>query len=295
VTMAYALGIDVGGTSIKCGLVSAKGELSEEGSQPTPLNDPSGDALVAKIQEIVASYGEQEIACVGVAGPGIVSDEGVAEFSASLGYRGVALQSMLAGVLDLPVRVVHDVTAAGVAEHRVGVAQKYQNVVVLQIGTGIAASIVVDGKPFRPHPVVGEIGHTPTPYLRPCGCGLTGCLEMTASGGALRRNYSALTGQDTTAADVFRLASERDQVAKTLYYEFLDALSGAVVWLAALLGPEAVVLSGGVASAGETLRADLADAVSQKMSFHLAPEILLSGDHTLMGCRGAGLMAWAGT
>ena len=294
-TMAYALGIDVGGTSIKCGLVSAKGELSEEGSQPTPLNDPSGDALVAKIREIVASYGEQEIACVGVAVPGIVSDEGVAEFSASLGYRGVALQSMLAGVLDLPVRVVHDVTAAGVAEHRVGVAQKYQNVVVLQIGTGIAASIVVDGKPFRPHPVVGEIGHTPTPYLRPCGCGLTGCLEMTASGGALRRNYSALTGQDTTAADVFRLASERDQVAKTLYYEFLDALSGAVVWLAALLGPEAVVLSGGVASAGETLRADLADAVSQKMSFHLAPEILLSGDHTLMGCRGAGLMAWAGT
>jgi len=295
VTMAYALGIDVGGTSIKCGLVSARGELSREASHPTPLNDPSGDALVAKIQEIVASYSEPDIACVGVAVPGIVSDDGVAEFSASLGYRGVALQSMLAGVLELPVRVVHDVTAAGVAEHRVGVAQAFQNVVVLQIGTGIAASIVLEGTPFRPHPVVGEIGHTPTSYPRPCGCGLTGCLEMTASGGALRRNYAALTGQDTTADDVFRLASEGDQVAETLYAEFLDALSGAVVWLAALLGPEAVVLSGGVASAGETLREDLARAVSQKMSFHRAPEIVLSEDHTQMGCRGAGLMAWAGT
>lgn len=291
--LVYTLGIDVGGTSIKSGLVTKSGDLTDEQSHPTPQNDEQAEALVERIQQIVESYDGDTLSAVGVAIPGIVSSDGVAEFSASLGYRGVPLRTLLESAINLPVRVVHDVTAAGLAEHRVGMTRQYRNTAVIQIGTGIAASVVIDGKPYRPHPFIGEIGHTPSPYARPCACGLTGCLEMTASGGAMRRNYLAQTGTDLTAAEILQLAHDGDRIAQSLYDEFIDALAGAIIWLSTILGPEAVVLSGGVASAGDSLRHDLARAVSRKKSFHLVPEILVSGDYTRMGCRGAGLMAWA--
>lgn len=294
-TMSRVLGVDVGGTSIKYGLVSADGHLSHHGARPTPQGDSEAQRLIDAISAIVSSFGNSGVSAVGVAIPGLVTADGIAQFSGTLGFRDVNLERELARVLTVPVRVVHDVTAAGVAESRVGQARGEECAVVIQIGTGIAASLVLNGAVHHPHPSVGEIGHTPCAYLRPCPCGLIGCLEMTASGGALSRNYKAITGKRVAAEEVFARVEVGDPHAITVHAEFVDALSTSMVWLAALLGPARIVIGGGVAGAGDQLLDELRAALDSKLSFHRNPEIVASEDFAVMGCIGAGLSAWETT
>lgn len=293
--MSRVLGVDVGGTTIKYGLVSIDGRLSHRGTWPTPQGDPEAQQLIGAINAIVASFGDSGVSAVGVAVPGLVTVDGIAQFSGTLGFREVHLEYELARVLAVPVRVVHDVTAAGVAESRVGQARGVECAVVIQIGTGIAASLVLNGEVHHPHPSVGEIGHTPCAYLRPCPCGLVGCLEMTASGGALSRNYEAATGGRVAAEEVFARVEVGDPDAITVHAEFVDALTTAMVWLAAVLGPARIVIAGGVAGAGDQLLDDLRAALDGKLSFHRKPEIVASEDFAVMGCIGAGLAAWETT
>lgn len=290
--MDQVVGIDVGGTNIKFGLVSAEGVLSHSGQTPTPQNDPEATELIESIAEIVSSLSQHEPLAVGVAVPGVVTADGVAKFSGTLGFRDLPLRELIRSRVGLPSVLVHDVTASGVAESRVGAARGQQQAVVIQIGTGIASTLILNGEVYRPHPIVGEIGHTPSAYDRPCPCGLRGCLEMTASGGAVRRNFEALTGQKATAVEVFARAQEGDESASIIYREFVDALSTAIHWLASVLGPDLVILSGGVATSGEFLLDDLNAALDQKLSFHHRPQLTVSASHHVMGTIGVGLSAW---
>jgi glucokinase len=290
-TIQYALGIDVGGTNIKYGLVTSEGNIVQTGSVPTPQNDPKAAALLPLLTQLVENFKNDKPIAVGIAIPGIVSQEGVAEFSSSLGFRDLPLGDMLRSSLTIPNVIVHDVTSSSKAEYLLGQASNVENVVVIQIGTGIAATLILDGKVYRPHSAMGEFGHIPTKYDRLCPCGGRSCLEATASGGALRRNYKALTGEDKTAEEIFNLAEENNQPAVILYNEFIDALSSGIQTLAALLGPEKIILSGGV-SAESALLSDLKASLNPKLSFHLKPELVVSKANNDMGAIGAGLSAW---
>lgn len=289
--MKNTLGIDVGGTAIKYGLVSSDGRLTNSGSLPTPQGDPEAAQLVPVIASLALQF-EGQIEAVGIAVPGLVSPEGVAEFSGTLGFRNLPLAALVQPHVTVPVFLFHDVTAAGLAEATVGHAKSADSAVVLQIGTGIAASIIIDGEVYHPHSAVGEIGHTPSIYQRPCPCGLVGCLEMTASGGAIRRNYRDLSGEEISAADVYQRAIDGETHAREIINEFVDALSTSIAWVAAMLGPEIVVLSGGVATAGDALVEELNEQLDRKLSFHRRPRIVVSDAFETRGCVGAGLSAW---
>src|SRR5262249_40459671 len=169
---------------------------------------------------------------------------GVAAWSANLGFRDVPLRELVAGRLGLPAALGHDVRAGGLAEARLGAGRGDRHVLVIPIGTGIAAAHVVDGVVFAgAHRAAGEIGPIVVrPEGRACGCGLRGCLESIASASAVAHRYAAAEmidigrsgtnqGPETglyrptsiDSARVAELAAAGDPVARGVWRETIDA------------------------------------------------------------------------
>jgi glucokinase len=290
----WVLGLDVGGTTIKSALVNPEGQLRELRRTPTPQRDFQGDALVETLKSLVQSYREQEpdIKAVGLSVPGVVdSENGIAVFSETLGWHDLPLASRLSDAVGLPVKLVHDVTVGGLAELRVGAAQGYKSAVVIIIGTGLAACLIIDGKVYRPHATVGEIGHGPTRNNRPCPCGKSGCLEMTASGGALVRNYFAATGETIAAHEVIARAEAGDQIAAELWQEFLDELDTTIHFLVSTLGPDLLVIAGGFGLLGEKIIKPIDEHLDRVIAIPHRPKVVTSNLEGTSGCIGAGLSA----
>jgi len=287
------LGLDVGGSTIKSGLVDELGNVSHVRRTPTP-QDPTGNELVKNLTELVSSYQDSgmKIAGIGLCVPGIVdSENGIAVFSVNLGWRDLPLRNLLSEQTKLPVFLLHDVTAGGFAELKVGAAQGFESAVVIAIGTGLAASIILDGQIYRPHPAVGELGHVPGRNSRDCVCGKIGCLETVSSGGALSRNYEALTGNTIPAHEVIERAEAGEPEASELWKEFLNELGFACHYIAGLIGPEAIIIAGGFGYLGDKITAPLGDYLDEALTVQKRPKILSSELEGTSGCIGAGLFA----
>jgi glucokinase len=287
------LGIDLGGTSIKSGLVSPEGVVSQLRRTKTPNTDASGEQAIGVLAEIVKSYlDNQEIAVVGLCVPGIVdAQNGIAVFSGTLGWRNLPIAQKLQELVGIPVYLEHDVTASGYAEFKIGAAKGYDSAMIMAIGTALAACLVINGAIYRPHSAVGEIGHAPTRNDRPCVCGKTGCMEMTVSGGALVRNYKALSGKDATPDLILNAHKELDQIAKELRSEFYEALAFGIHFVASTLGPQAVVIAGGIADADPDFASSLEKELDKVLGIQLRPKILISKLEGTSGCIGAALSA----
>ena len=292
--MSLMLGIDLGGTAIKSALVDRLGNTSETRSTPTPQNDPTGQSAIQVLTDLVNSYrGTAVVAGVGLVVPGLVdAKNGIAIYSGTLGWRDLEIVRQLEANLGIKVTLEHDVTAIGHAENRVGAAKEASSAVVVAIGTALAVSVIINGEVYHPHPAIGELGHTPTKNQRPCVCGLKGCLEMTASGGALSRNYRDETGEQVSALEVFERSQSGDKVALELVEEFMDVLSTSFVFVSALVGPEVIVLAGGVSTAGDSFIDRLNQELDQKLTIHRRPKLVLSKLQAGSGSVGAGLLAW---
>lgn len=287
------LGIDLGGTAIKSGLISSFGEVGQLRRTKTPSNDASGEQAVAVLAEIVQSYLQtNQISVIGLCVPGIVdSANGIAVFSGTLGWRNLPIAERLEKLVGVPVYLEHDVTASGYAELRIGAAQGFDSAMILAIGTALAACFVINGEIYRPHSAVGEIGHAPTRNQRVCVCGQTGCMEMTVSGGALVRNYRALSGKDATPEQILGSHQGLDAFAREIRSEFYQALAFGIHFVASTLGPEAVIIAGGIADADPEFAVSLELELDRVLGIQLRPRILISSLEGTSGCIGAGLSA----
>ena len=161
------LAFDVGGTDTKSAIVDADGRVLGLRRTPTPLDgDRTAEAVVGLVAELAAELraahpGLQPVAA-GLLVPGIVDAErGVGVYASNLGWHDAPIRDLAEAALGLPVAFHHDVTAASWAEHRLGAARAYDDVVVLVIGTGIAGSLILDGRPHLGGGYAGEIGHSP--------------------------------------------------------------------------------------------------------------------------------------
>lgn len=288
------LGLDVGGSTIKSGLVTSVGLLSELLRTDTPQNDPTAVATIEVLRKLVSDYrAKAEIQAVGLSIPGITDSElGMSIFSGTLGWRNLPLQQMLQDKIGIPVFLVHDVTAGGLAELVVGAAKGLDSAAVIAIGTGLAVSLILDGKVYHPHASVGELGHVPTRNQRPCVCGRFGCLEMTVSGGALARNYLAESGQSLPAHEIIELALAKDRVAEKLWDEFLDELGFACHYLSSLLGPEVIVIAGGFGYLENKIVLPLQHYLNEALSIQRVPRVAVSKLEGTSGCIGAALHAF---
>ena len=293
------LAVDVGGTEIKAALLRANPEhgptVLERARRPTPRGadgTATARAVVTAVAELTSEFGERtELAACGVVVPGVVHD-GVGIYSANLGWQHFPFAAALADAIDRPVAFGHDVGAGGLAEQRLGAARGCRDVVVMPIGTGIAAALVMDGALRTGGGYAGEIGHVDVGHGERCGCGATGCLEAVASSAAIARRYSARSGRPVSgAADVVVAVGEGDPVAVGVWDDALDALARGVRVLATLIGPEVVVFGGGLAMAGELLVKPVADRLAALLTFQRMPELRLAELGDEAGSLGAGLLA----
>ncbi|MCE6995656.1 ROK family protein [Saccharothrix sp. S26] len=254
---------------------------------------PGGAAVVEDVTALVAELraaSEHPVDAVGLVVPGIVDEvAGVGVYSANLGWDDFPFREEAEAATGLPVAFGHDVRAGGLAELRQGNARALTDAVIMPIGTGIAAALVLDG---RVSSAPGEVGHVDVGHGDPCGCGQTGCVEARASSAAIARRYTQRTNRHVDgAADVARLLTEGDTDAAAVWREAVDALARGILLLAALLGPQAVVLGGGLALAGPKLTDPLGGRLDELITFQRRPELRLAALGDEAGCLGAALLA----
>ncbi|WP_448005692.1 ROK family protein [Agromyces bauzanensis] len=288
------LAFDVGGTDTKSALIDRHGRVLGLRRTPTPHDgdDPAG-AVVAALARLarthLAEVPDVQPVAAGVSVPGLVDDRaGVGIFASNLGWRDAPIRDLAERALGLPVAFGHDVRVAGDAEHRLGAAQGYGDVVVLAIGTGIAGALILDGRPYAGGGFAGELGHALSdPDGARCTCGARGCLETIASAGAVARRYTAASGVAVPGArDVLAAAAAGDAHAIRVWDDAVRALSEALARLVATLAPEAVVIGGGLAQAGAALFEPLGARLDALLSFHRRPALIrarLGDDAGLLG------------
>jgi glucokinase len=270
--VALAIGVDVGGTKVAAGVVDEDGTVVASLRRPTPSMDP--DAVEHTIADIVGDLRkDHEVVAVGIGAAGFIdAGRSTVLFAPNLAWRDEPLRDDVAKLIDLPVVVENDANAAAWGEHRFGAGRGASDLICVTVGTGIGGGIVLDGKLYRGRYGIGaEFGHMQVfPNGRRCGCGQSGCWEQYCSGRALlreareiadvRRDYGKrlleLGGgrpEGIEPPEVTRAAEEGDPAALESFDRVGAWLGQGLADLASLLDPEAFVIGGGVADAGDLL------------------------------------------
>lgn len=288
---APAVGVDVGGTRLKAGLVGPDGTLLATAQRPTPPRSAPAqeleDAVVDVARELVDHPSAQghEVVGVGVGVAGFVdARHGLVVFAPHLPWRDAPVRNRLAGRLGLPVVLDNDANTAAWAEHRLGAGRGESHLVTITLGTGIGAAVLTDGVLQRGrHGLAGEFGHVQVvPGGRPCECGGRGCWEQYASGSVLRREGAALVASgapeaaalaDLCGGDPDRLEGEHvtraarggDRAALAVLTEVGRWLGRGLASVVAALDPGTVVVGGGVSEAGDLLLDPARETLSARL------------------------------
>jgi glucokinase len=294
------LGVDVGGTSIKGGFVDETGAPSAP-LAPRPTGAAYGEAaVVGRIAGFVADLrraAEPGVGAIGIGVPGIVDESAdVAVHAVNLPFRNVSLARRLEESTGLPVALGHDVRSAARGEAAYGAARGYSDYLFVSVGTGVGAAVVLDGRAYSgAHHAGGEFGHmVVAPGGAQCGCGKRGCIEAVASARSIEAAYRAAGGDPSVpATDLPGRIAAGDEGARAVWARALDALALGLTNYVTLLDPQAIVVGGGLASAGATLTDGLAERVeSSLLPFQTMPVIALGELGRDAGWRGAAAAAW---
>jgi glucokinase len=292
------IAIDIGGTGIKCALVASDHTIRHVERHPTGA-ERGPDAVVDTIADVAvelavtARASGLEPVAVGIAAPGVIDEtNGIAVWSANVGFRDVPLSDHVRKRVGLPTALGHDVRAGAVAEARLGAGRGVGRVWFVAIGTGIAAAYVINGRSDPgAHGASGEIGHV---VVRPdgpkCGCGATGCLEAIASASSVARRYREQTDQELTARDVVVRATAGEPAAQTVWAETIDALADGLRIGVTLYDPDVIIVGGGLAEAGTALLDPLTETIRQRLTFQTMPTLVRAALGDEAGCLGAGLL-----
>lgn len=297
----YVLACDVGGTTIKAEIVDGRGVVAESGFAPTPRGENALTALIHLGTDLLDRFeGEtgRRPSGAGVALPGTVDREkrvGVA--SVNIDWRDLEFGSALDDAWQVPVVVDHDVTVAGWAEWLQGAGRGFDDVVFVALGTGVAASLVVNGRLVRGGlGQAGELGHL---VVRPggllCACGAHGCLESVASASAIGRAYAALSGRPVAGAHEVLAALDVDPLAQRAWQGGVDALADGLAAVSALLAPTLVIIGGGMADAGERMLSPLRTALTERSFVSPVPQLVSGRFGARAGLVGAAQLARCGS
>ncbi len=277
----YIVGVDLGGTNIVVGAMTADGaEQHAMHSIPTRA-DLGADAVVERIVQLcerviaetraATGAGRDAFLGVGIGSPGPLDRErGVVIVTPNLGWRDFPLRDRVADGVRLPATLDNDANCATLGEWWIGAARGARHVIGLTIGTGIGGGLILDGRLYHGvSDVAGELGHTTIDSTgRRCGCGNYGCLEAYASGPAIaQRAREALAGgeqssmprfvdgnlEQLTAAHVYAAAHQGDELAGHVVRDTAKFLGIGVANFLNIFNPEVVVLAGGVTQAGDAL------------------------------------------
>ena len=278
------IGIDVGGTNLRAGIVDESGRLLSQEQIPVG-NFESPEAFVRKLAALTeraldtAHAAVSDIGSIGIGIPGAVKN-GEILYTCNLPLTGVPLAAMLRRYFDLPIYLENDANCAAVGEWLYGSGRETQNFIMVTLGTGIGGGFILNGRLYSGSGMAGEIGHMVIEAGGfPCSCGRCGCWEAYSSAPALiRMAYAAMEkhpdsilhelsgksgGMDGRA--VFQAAEMGDSTALELCRTYGNYLAEGLTNLANLFDPEVIAIGGGISGAPEhLLLMPVREAVRQK-------------------------------
>ena len=311
----YTVGIDIGGTNTVFGIVDEQGHiLSHDGIKTKDYPDINvyADTVAGHLRSLIEAAGGIElINGIGVGAPNANYYTGQIEQAPNLPWKGtVPLARMLRERLPLPVTLTNDANAAALGEMTYGVARGMKDFIMITLGTGVGSGIVINGRLVYGHDgFAGELGHVIVRHGgRLCGCGRRGCLETYCSAtGIVRTVHEMLSSTDTpsllrdipldkvTSKDIYDAAEQGDKLALEIFRFTGTVLGEAFADFIAFSSPEAIVLFGGLAKAGEYIMAPIREAMDANvMSIYkgktrLLPSALTDSDAAVLG---ASALAW---
>lgn len=281
------IGIDIGGTNTKIGVVSSDGKILAH-SRITTTDYPKIAAFVAaldsEINGLLEKSGDTELAAIGIGAPNGNFHKGTIEHAPNLAWKGIVhLGDMLGKCFPVPVVLTNDANAAALGEMIYGGAKGMKNFIILTLGTGLGSGIVINGElVYGKTGFAGEMGHlTMEPFGRECGCGREGCLETYVSATGIvktvfelfaeRRDPSPLRKipfDNLTSKMIAEAAEKGDQIALAAFEQTAEMLGLAINNAAAFCSPEAIFLFGGLAQAGDLLLDPLNQFVNENIFGH---------------------------
>ena len=284
--VSYYIGVDIGGTSIKAGVVDEAGRIAGEADLPTGADRPQEVVLkdilrVAEAAVGAASLARADIRAVGVGSPGTVDSEtGVVLYNYNLGWRDFAIGPMMSEALGLPVRLENDANAAALGEAVAGSARGASSAMIITLGTGVGSGFVIDGSIWTGcNSAACEFGHMVIAYGgRPCTCGRRGCFEAYASAtGLINMTREAIEAHPNSALGelarregvvsghtAFDAAEAGDPVAQGVVDEYTGYLACGLASLINGLQPEVISIGGGIGKQGERLLVPLRRRVEEE-------------------------------
>ena len=308
------LGLDIGGTNTAFGLVDANGKCLLKDKIPTRSDKPVeqfAERLFAQIQQNKQQTEDNfAIKGVGIGAPNANYYSGLIEDPPNLGWETVDISSYLNKYIDVPVVITNDANAAALGELYFGAAREMKHFIEITLGTGLGSGIVVDGKLlYGSDGGAGEMGHViVVPDGRQCSCGRKGCLETYASAEGIKKTMleylqkpeaESLLIQTDPAGITSKMIAEAAQKGDALALKAFDftgkILGKAAADAAAYFSPEAFILFGGLAQAGDLLLKPMRAAFEQYVINSLKGKVQIS----LSGLKedeaaiiGAGTLAW---
>lgn len=281
----YNIGIDLGGTNIKVGLVNEKFEIIAKASTPTDLPRPAEavcksivDTVWKVLNEAKVTIGEVE--SIGIGTPGVANrNSGVVLYSCNLDFKNTDLRSLIKKYLDKPVYVENDANAAAFGEVLAGAGKGFKDVIVVTLGTGVGGGIIIDGKIYTGFNFCGaELGHTVIEYNgRQCSCGRKGCFEAYSSATALI-NMTKESMEANKDSKMWEIAGSLDNVdgktafdgmraddaaAKAVVDMYIEYLGCGLTNIINTFQPEMLLIGGGICKEGENLTKPLGEIVKR--------------------------------
>ena len=281
----HAVGIDIGGTNTKFGIVNHRGQIIFEGQIKTDQYEEVNDfidALYAKLQPEIAARKKISFVGIGVGAPNGNFYTGNIEYAPNLKWKGVVpLAKLIGDKFKLPAKLTNDANAAAVGEMMYGAARGMKDFIMITLGTGVGSGIFANGHLILGHDgFAGELGHTivlPDGRLHP-GTGAKGSLESYASatGVALTAkeflassdepsSMRAIVARDLDSKAVFDAAMEGDTVAKKVFEYTGKILGQALANFVMFSSPQAIILFGGLTKAGDILMKPVKESMEKNL------------------------------
>lgn len=263
--MEYALGIDIGGTNIVCGIVNRKGEIVYKKAFKTNQFKRPEDLVDTISDDMRTNQYRNDIIGIGVGAPNGNYFTGNIEFAPNLKWKGIVpLAKLFSEKMELPTLLTNDANAAAIGEMLFGAAKGMKHFVTITLGTGLGSGVVIDGKIVYGHDgLAGEYGHIRVVENgRLCGCGRNGCLETYASSTGAVRSITELESENKatsvlialenpTSLDIYNAAKDGDKFAREIIDYTAKILGSALADFICFSSPAAYILFGGFAQVGQ--------------------------------------------
>ncbi len=267
-----AVGIDIGGTNTKYGLVEKSGNILEQGSIPTVAEGNVSDfikILKDELSPVIEKHNDFTVKGVGIGAPNANYYKGTIEYAPNIKWgEYVYFREAFNQYFDYPMVLTNDANAAAIGEMVFGNAHGMSDFIVITLGTGLGSGIVVNGKLVYGHDgFAGELGHVNVkPDGRLCGCGRRGCLETYVSATGIKRTIFKLMAEETEASDLRNIpydeltalmiteaANKQDPLAIKAFEYTGKILGEKLADTVVHTSPEAIFLFGGLVKAGDYL------------------------------------------